>query len=269
MLERINDFTLDSYSALLKYFQRSHTYTTFSQYDDIDAQRTILLRHDIDFSLDHALELAQIEAELGISATYFLLFSAPYYNLLGAGSSSVPRRLRELGHEVGLHYDVAVIEAGGSAEPLEVLLAQARLLGELSGTPVATIAQHNPSLNGRDPFAAAAPFINAYDERFVQQMGYYSDSCMAWRDSFIEAAEQDSFPDRVHLLIHPIIWTEQLLSREQKLERMYNAAANAVRDSLGLTQEIWRNHSGVLQHDARCAEAASAEAAPLVLQQGG
>jgi len=65
------------------------------------AQRGIALRHDVDHSLDAALELAWREAQLGICSSYFILHDADYMDC-----PETPRKLRQMesfGHEIGLH----------------------------------------------------------------------------------------------------------------------------------------------------------------------
>jgi hypothetical protein len=68
----------------------------------------LALRHDVDSRLDSALEVARLEAERGLRATYFVLHTAPYWR----EASLLPRlrRLQELGHEVGLHNDLVTLQ---------------------------------------------------------------------------------------------------------------------------------------------------------------
>ena len=42
---------------------------------------TVLLRHDVDLSLDAALRMAEVEADAGARATYFLMTGSVFYNL--------------------------------------------------------------------------------------------------------------------------------------------------------------------------------------------
>ncbi len=44
-------------------------------------KRYLILRHDVDFSVDRALELAKIENNYGISSTYFFLLHSDFYNI--------------------------------------------------------------------------------------------------------------------------------------------------------------------------------------------
>lgn len=69
------------------------------------APRGTFFRHDVDFSLFAALQMAEIEFKHGISATYYLFFdgNCPFYTRDQAHSTR--EKLLELGHDVGLHID--------------------------------------------------------------------------------------------------------------------------------------------------------------------
>ncbi len=47
--------------------------------------------------------MAELEAEEGASATYFLMTESVFYNLASSEGVAAIARLRELGHRVGLH----------------------------------------------------------------------------------------------------------------------------------------------------------------------
>jgi len=63
----------------------------------------LFLRHDVDMSLDAALAMAELEAERGVAATYFMMTRSDFYNLDSRAGDRALARLRELGHRVGLH----------------------------------------------------------------------------------------------------------------------------------------------------------------------
>ena len=63
----------------------------------------IFLRHDVDLSLAAAVQMAELEAARGVSATYFLMTRSVFYNLASREGERALARLRELGHRVGLH----------------------------------------------------------------------------------------------------------------------------------------------------------------------
>ena len=63
----------------------------------------LFLRHDVRLSLEAALELARLEHELGVRATYLLMSESAFYNLDSHVGHYAQRQLRQWGHAVGLH----------------------------------------------------------------------------------------------------------------------------------------------------------------------
>jgi hypothetical protein len=208
--------------------------------------RFYLLRHDVDFCPAAAECMAEFEHERGVRATYFLLLSGRHYNLLSPEHCRLPARLAALGHEVGLHYDVAALEP-----PERALAAQADLLALLAGTEVVSIAMHNPSVSGEDPFTGFAGFLNAYDHRFTREIGYFSDSCGAWRDEAVARLTGVAPPARLQLLIHPFFWGERHADRWERLREFAREQARAISEREAATRAAWANHTGVREHEAR------------------
>ena len=57
----------------------------------------LILRHDVDLSLEAAVALAEVEAEAGAWSTWFLMTRSVFYNLASAEGERTIARLRELG----------------------------------------------------------------------------------------------------------------------------------------------------------------------------
>ena len=144
-------FDHETYWRILDRLSRTHRPVRFADLrPGLPGTPFFILRHDIDFSPAAALRLAEMEAARGVRATYFLLLNTFYYNLLGPEHADVARRIAELGHEVGLHYDLRFLQAFPGRRFKELLDEQARLLGRLSGVPVESVALHQPALVGED-----------------------------------------------------------------------------------------------------------------------
>ena len=210
-----------------------------------------LLRHDVDYSTAAALRLAEQEAARGIHATYFLLPNGPYYNLLDPAHAGVPRRLVELGHEVGFHYDVGLFRLFAPDRWEDLMRLHIALLEALSGSAVVSIAMHQPGLNGADPLRHARGVLNAYDDRFVRDMPYLSDSCRAWRDESWRILDSGDLPRRFQLALHPINWSSHDRDRTAIFRSVHRELAASV-ELAGdeLLDKIGR-HTGVLEHEAR------------------
>lgn len=67
----------------------------------------LFLRHDIKVSLSKALRMAEIEHESGVPATYMVRGDSPLYSLVGRQARVHLMEFIQMGHEVGLHFDLA------------------------------------------------------------------------------------------------------------------------------------------------------------------
>jgi hypothetical protein len=92
---------LDHYRELLE-SAKADGYE-WASFDRHPRRGDLFLRHDVRVSLEAALELARIEHELGIRATYLLMTESAFYNLDSHVGHYAQRRLRRWGHSVGLH----------------------------------------------------------------------------------------------------------------------------------------------------------------------
>jgi hypothetical protein len=151
-------------------------------FDRPPAAGDLLLRHDVDLSLEAAVELAELEAAAGARATYFLMTRSEFYNLESPPGERTLARLRELGHRVGLH---AVWPRAELDERFD-----------------AVVAWHNP-----DPEYMRAPVegaANAMEPPWADV--YRSDSNQHWRGGCPHEELAAGAFERLQLLIHPEIW---------------------------------------------------------------
>jgi hypothetical protein len=98
----------------------------------------VALRHDVEERFASALELADLERDRGLRATYFVLHTAPYYK-----RSLLPglRLLQEMGHEVGWHNDLVTLQCVKGVPPREYLRRELAWLRE-NGIDVRGTSSH-------------------------------------------------------------------------------------------------------------------------------
>jgi hypothetical protein len=173
-------FDLGHYRELLE-AARAGGYR-FAFFDRPPEPETVILRHDVDLSLDAAVAMAELEAEAGAAATYFLMTRSEFYNLDAASGEAAVTRLRELGHRVGLHAVWPRVDRDERFDPV--------------------LAWHNP-----DPEYMRQPvdgFVNVMEAPWADV--YRSDSNQHWRQGCPhEELAAGSF-ERLQLLTHPEIW---------------------------------------------------------------
>jgi hypothetical protein len=211
----------------------------------------LALRHDVDSRLDSAVELARLEHERGLRATYFVLHTAPYWS----GPDLLPRlrRIQDLGHEVGFHNDLVTVQRVHGGDPGEVLR---RELGRLraGGIDVVGTAAHgspwchrlgfhnnyvfrgwdepHPGHPNRDVSVKLDPaqFGLEYEAYHVPHDAYFSDSVFV--DGRRAHPEDFQLPrrGRTIVLVHPCHWDRDF---NMKLARL----ADRVRIHFGSRRE--------------------------------
>ncbi|WP_338317606.1 hypothetical protein, partial [Bradyrhizobium ottawaense] len=80
-------------------------YETKLFHDFFPEQQHLILRHDVDLSLEAAAVMADLEAKHGWTATYFVLLCSEFYNVFSAAGRRSLCSIVERGHDVGLHVD--------------------------------------------------------------------------------------------------------------------------------------------------------------------
>lgn len=241
MIEKLGEFTYTAYVDFLKFLQSKYRIITFSEASETECPH-LLLRHDIDASLDVALKMARIENGLNIRATYFVLFSHKLYNLFEPDSLRALREISELGHEIGLHYDLVAYESHCRSLEDEV-----HLLEKLLDRRVTSIAHHNLStLKTDDPFKDTPNYINAYNPKLYDL--YVSDSCRAWcLEDLSKLLKLDH--ERVQLLIHPVFWAKGVCNRDAVLERLFQLTEKKNEEYKLDWLEAWRRNPRVREYD--------------------
>lgn len=201
---RAPDFCRDGYADLLDELAAvGYSARSFHDYDP--AARHLLLRHDLDMSLQAAVATGEIEAARGWSSTCFVLLRTEMYNPLSRAGAEALERLAAQGHEIGLHFDASLYP--DQWEALDVAAArECDLLEQVVGRPVRIISFHRParSLLGRPEPLAGRP--HAYMPRYFSDIGYCSDSQGAWRFGAPRDHAAVAAGTALQLLTHPIWW---------------------------------------------------------------
>ena len=163
----------------------------------------LLIRHDIDFSIELALKVAKIESQIGLRSTFFVRFDAKYYNPFFIPHLEMLHEIKSMGHELGLHYSVYPGSTG--LDPTEHVMTQKNTLEHLLNAPVESGAPHEPSRtiqNSKNPLADLFK-VDAYSDQLMSQFKYISDSGGRWREGNpMNWLEEKN----LYVLIHPFWW---------------------------------------------------------------
>ncbi|WP_248533279.1 polysaccharide deacetylase family protein [Methanoculleus sp. 7T] len=140
----MRDFTLEKYGDLIRAILDAG-YTTLTVRGCLtgncrNMQRAVL-RHDVDRRPVNALKMAELEASLGVAATYYFRYPATFV-------PEIIRQVHSLGHEVGYHYEVLAKAGGDYKKAIDLFareLAEFRTLCD-----VRTVCMHGSPLSRYD-----------------------------------------------------------------------------------------------------------------------
>lgn len=202
-------FSRATYVALLKTLEESgYRFSTFSEeangkHKD-KSEKWCLLRHDIDISMDFAVDMARIEHQVGASSTYFVMLRSPMYNLMSRHCSEALMQLVDLGHDIGLHFDAGCSRRKGFKLEDDIKF-EIDMLSGLVGKRVSAFSFHQPSEEALRLRVEIPRVINTYHPDHLSGYKYISDSNRVWREINPFELVAQGF-EKTQLLIHPIWW---------------------------------------------------------------
>jgi hypothetical protein len=182
----MRDFTLHIYRDLLKALKSAgYAFYTFEDWCDGKAEgRFVILRHDVDLKAENSFMTAEIEAAMGIRASYYFRV-VPQSN-----QPDVIRAIASLGHEIGYHYEDFSLFKGDADKSIEHFKAQ--LLHFRQFYPVRTICMHGSptskwdnkdlwkTYNYRDFGIVGEPYFDLINNELAGQLTYLTDTARMW-----------------------------------------------------------------------------------------
>jgi hypothetical protein len=200
----VSGFVASDYEALIG-AMLEHGYRPV-RLEELDPQRSdMFLRHDVDLSIEHALQIAHREWALGVFSTFYFLVSTRFYNLASSRGREALCEIRALGHDIGLHFDTT--QYSGSVDEIEDRAGdECTILEHLSGGAVRSLSFHRPAAELLNREGGYAGRRHTYEPAFFQSIAYVSDSNGDWHHGhpLEHAAVQEG--RAIQLLTHPIWW---------------------------------------------------------------
>lgn len=239
------DFTESEYQKLIQLAKAQWEFCAYPDYRK--PGRICLWRHDIDSSVQRAYRMAQIEAAEGVKATYFILLHSERYNTLEKEIYDLLVNIRDLGHDLALHFDPAFYDGRiQSLADLETqLIFEQRLLSSLFGVEIKSFSFHNPVVGDwlKYDLDQIGGLINAYGQTFKKEFGYCSDSNGYWRFRRLKDVLASGEDEKLQVLTHPVFWVPSPMSpRERVLRDIEGRAAKAIRQYDGLLENLGRKN---------------------------
>lgn len=222
------DFTISNYHKLLSFAVEHYSFIFFNQESKSES---IILRHDLEFSVEIAMKMAQIEAYLGIKATYFVQLHSEFYNTLEKKNILQLNEIKNLGHQIGLHFDSHFWNISNEDELHEKLVFDKEILEKNLNTSIKVFSFHNNNeftLSCRKETYGG--LINVYSDYFRENYDYSSDSLGYWRFERLEDLLMQRKYDKLQVLIHDGMWQEEILPPRQRVFKVIDENSNRLKE---------------------------------------
>lgn len=220
-----DDFTEENYKSLLILAKERFVFKFFDL-ADCETQH-ILLRHDIDHSIERALSLANIESEVGVASTFFVYLHSEMYSVFEKESLNQLKEIINSGARIGLHFDPAFYEIHTQKDLMRFIDFEKKVLERLLGIEISNISFHSPNFDfplinlKQNEYCG---MLNTYSPLFQEKYEYISDSNGYWRFKRLEDLILSS-SENLHVLLHPVWWTESSMSPRDRVQQCVNKRA--------------------------------------------
>jgi hypothetical protein len=241
------DFTIKKYLELINAISNAgYTFQTFEEFVTQPKERSIVLRHDVDDKKLNSLAFAKLQADLKIKGTYY------FRTVPQSFDENVIRQIRDLGHEIGYHYENMDTSKGNVDNAYKEFRKNLSVFNKIS--PVKTICMHGSPLSKFDnrdiwkkyDYKQLGVIAEPYFDLDFNEVFYLTDTGRRWdgnkvsvrdkamagrevtnkeylsrryrnTDQIINDVKFSDFPNKLMLTFHPQRWTDNAFSWTKEL----------------------------------------------------
>lgn len=208
-------FSYADYREIIKIIQQTGLQTDYKQ--ALARERFILMRHDVEYSVERAYALSKVERSMDFTSTYFFQWTNNSYNILSRRNMDMIKDMHERGHNIGLHFAL-----NGMTDMEQIrrqIVKEMDILSEMFGFEIDTFSIHRPSRDVLRENIKLPGKINAYQDEFFTfaeqvtektpvKVKYMSDANHIWRYGYPNRETIAGY-DKVQILTHPFAWCKQ------------------------------------------------------------
>ena len=146
-------FSYEDYKEIIRIIQSTGNQAGYEE--ALTADKFVIMRHDVEYSVDRAYALAKVESSMDFTSTFFFQWTNNSYNILSRRNQDLIKDMHERGHVIGLHYAL-----NGLTDMQEVrhqIKKEMDILSEMFGFPITQFSVHRPSPDVRKHQAAGNP----------------------------------------------------------------------------------------------------------------
>lgn len=208
-------FSFEDYREIIRIIQSTGKACGYA--DAISRESFIIMRHDVEYSVERAYQLARVEQSMDFISTYFFQWTNNSYNILSRRNMDMIKDMHERGQHIGLHF--ALNGMTDMAQIRQRIRKEMEILSEMFGFEITEFSVHRPSKDVLRENIKLDGILNAYQDDFFTfaehvtgesklSVKYMSDANHIWRYGYPDENTILGY-DKVQILTHPFAWTKK------------------------------------------------------------
>lgn len=234
-MKKLHPFSYEEYVGIIHWIRANYDICKFNDITT-ESDNFCLIRHDVEFSVDRALQLAEVENALGVTSTYLFQLRNNVYNSLSVQNIYKIRKIKDLGHDIGLHVHCGMINEYSDIK--DMIRTDIDILSKITGIDVQVFSFHRPTTNLLMSNIQIDGLINAYGNLYFHaydsdvpkklNVKYIADSNHSWKYGYPMHVSHS----KLQINFHPFSWTnngyENVLNFKELLAEKITELTNSI-----------------------------------------
>ena len=216
-------FSHKEYISILNWIKSNYDILDFTDVNP-STESFCIIRHDVEYSIYRAYQLAKIEQNEGVKSTYLFQIKNNCYNALSVRNISLIQEIHNLGHTIGLHVHRGLLHNYDNISDL--VKQDIDILSNSTNLDINIFSFHRPAVDMLLSNLKIEGLINAYGNLYFHsykdrapkslRVKYISDSNHMWKFGHPLTANNS----KLQLLMHPFSWTKKGYENTRNFETL-------------------------------------------------
>lgn len=234
-----NKFSFSEYKKIVSYFLAELQITKIENINK-RSKKFFFIRHDVEFSVLRAFDLAKFECEnLGIKTNYFFQIKNNCYNLISNKNIELVKKIQKMGHNIGLHFNYS--GSNNQNKIKKELFNQFNILNKYFKNIKNYFTPHRPNQMKSLQKSEIRGLINLYTRNYFTPYDkiknnynlplYVADSRGKWK--FIHPLNINlKKHKKIQVNFHPDLWSKKGLINKKNYDDLIDANSKIFKQSL-------------------------------------
>jgi hypothetical protein len=231
-------FSFEDYREILRVIKATGRYATYEE--ALGKDEFIIMRHDVEYSVERAYALSKVEESMDFRSTFFFQWTNNSYNILSRKNRDILTDMHERGQNIGLHFalngmtDMKLVR--------ERIRQEIDMLSNMLGFEINSFSIHRPSPSVLAENIKLDGILNAYQDEFFSfdpkatpesklEVKYMSDANHIWRYGYPDE-ETINGHKKVQILTHPFAWCKKGYDNLDNYKALVNEKYKELIDSI-------------------------------------